>query len=127
MRTLKVATVLAAVACAAATMVGVPNAPALITNSYLPQAGDRLPDGRPIRPFEIRVRNAGAMKQLQFSMTTVNMGTGPLELMVYREGAGGGRQIITNRDVGDRLTQVRGTLAHDHRVGHDHIHFNDYA
>src|SRR5688572_12938664 len=51
--------------------------------TYTRQPGDRLPDGRPIVPADMTLRQAAdGAATLRFDMTTMNSGRGPMEIML---------------------------------------------
>jgi len=104
---------------------------------YLPRGSDRLPDGVPIVPSGVVLRQArDGSAILRFDMTTVNLGRGPLEIALGDLPPGAnprtarlqGLQLVYNKDAERgkrREVEIDGKFQF-HRA-HDHIHFEDFA
>jgi len=92
------------------------------------EAGDVVPNLRPLKASEIRIVITNGRKLLQFSATNWNNGDGPLELI------GGEIDSATSKQkVYQRVYASGGTYrdiyagSFDWHEAHNHMHFNDFA
>ena len=106
---------------------------------YTRKRGDQLPDGVPVVPAEMTLRQSrDGSAMLRFDMTTANLGKGPLEIVLGESPAGQdprtarrpGMQLVYNTDAPRgqqhrREVTINGKF--EFHPAHEHIHFEDFA